>query len=161
MYACVCQYVSMCVFVCACVLYSHKHLNHNRDTNTFTNEHIGKYKTQAETGRFRCSDTNVLLTSNFSSSSRTERQFLKLFRNHTKRTTSFNGRNPTLCPNGRNSTIVFHGPTPISQHHCRTPTSNCLPQWQTAQLTAYIVQSQLPTDSFSKSSNSQDHRFQA
>ena len=60
-------------------------------------------------------------------------------------TTSFNGRNPTLCSNGRNSTIVFHGPTskshlpgrtPTSHHHGRTPTStvchwgrqlNCLP----------------------------------
>ena len=26
---------------------------------------------------------------------------------------------------------------------------NCLPQWQTTQLSAYMVQSQLPTDSFS------------
>ena len=44
--------------------------------------------------------------------------------------TSFNGRNPTLCPHGRNSIIVFHGPTSKSQllgriptsqhHHCRT-----------------------------------------
>ena len=41
------------------------------------------------------------------------------------------------------------------------PNFNCLPQWQTTQLSAYIVQSQLPTDSFSKSSNSQDHRFWA
>ena len=63
-----------------------------------------------------CSGTNVLLlTSEFSLSTRGEIQFLKVFRNHTMQTTSFNGRNPTLCPNGRNSTIVFHGPTSKSQ----------------------------------------------
>ena len=90
-------------------------------------------------------------------------------------TTSFNGRNPTLCPNGRNSTIVFHGPisksqlpgrTLTSQNHDRTPTLwqrtlffmlqwqrlNCLPAWST-------VYSQLSP--FSKSPNSQHHRFRA
>ena len=50
---------------------------------------------------------------------------------------------------------------PTSHHHGSTPNFNCVPQWQTTQLSAYIVQSQLLTDSFSKSSNSQDHRFQA
>ena len=35
----------------------------------------------------------------------------------------------------------------------------CLPLKQTTQLSAYIVHSQLPTDSFWKSSNPQDHRF--
>ena len=35
----------------------------------------------------------------------------------------------------------------------------CLSQWQTTQLSAHIVQSQLLTTSFSKSSDSQDHRF--
>ena len=38
-------------------------------------------------------------------------------------TTSFNGRNPTLCPNGRSSTIVFYGTTSKSPQHGRTPTS--------------------------------------
>ena len=78
---------------------------------------------------------------------RRETQFLKVFRNHTMLTTSFNGRNPTLCPNGRNTTIIFHGltsksplygRTPTSQNHGRTPTltvchwgrqPNCLSTW--------------------------------
>ena len=38
---------------------------------------------------------------------------------------------------------------------------DCLPQLQTTQLSAYMDKSQLPTDSFWKSSNSQDHRFRA
>ena len=56
-----------------------------------------------------------------------------------------------------------HGRTLTSQHYCWTQLLNfiCLPQWQTTQLSAYMVQSQLPTDTFSKSSNSQDHRFRA
>ena len=94
-------------------------------------------------------------------------------------TTSFNGRNLTLCPNGRNSTIVFHGPTskipivwsdPNFSTPWKDPKFNCLSKWQKTQLSAYIVQSQpskclahsqLQTASFSKSSNSQDHRFWA
>ena len=82
-------------------------------------------------------------------------------------TTSFKGRNPILCTNGRNSTIVFHGPTSKSQlltwSNLKSSTSwsdpnfslsrsdhnfNCLSQWQTTQLSAYIIQSQLPADSF-------------
>ena len=118
--------------------------------------------------RLRCSGTNRLLISGFGSSTRGETQFLKLFCNHTMLTTYFNGRNLTLCPKGRNSTIVFHGPTSKSQLPGRTPTSqhdgrnststvshngrqpNFLPTWFTVNL---------PTHSFSKSSNSQDHRF--
>ena len=96
--------------------------------------------------RLLCSGTNAFI--NFwlrFFDTRRETQFLKVFRNYTMLTTSFNGRNLTLCPNGRNSTIVFHGPTSKSQlpgrtstshHHGRTPTStvchwgrqpNCLP----------------------------------
>ena len=41
------------------------------------------------------------------------------------------------------------------------PNFNCLLQWQTTQLSAYIVHSQLPTVFFLKSSNSQDHCFRA
>ena len=58
-------------------------------------------------------------------------------------TTSFNGRNPTLCSNGRNSIIVFHDPTsksplhvriPSSQNHGRAPTSqhHCRTQLQSS-----------------------------
>ena len=76
-------------------------------------------------------------------------------------TTSLNGRNLTLCPNGRNSTIVFHSSTSKSQLPGRTRilnimvgpnfsplwsdlNFNCLPQWQTTQLSPNFVQSQLP-----------------
>ena len=67
------------------------------------------------TGDFVVQVQTHLLTSNSGSSTWGERQFIKVFRNHTMLTTSFNGQNPTLCPNGRNSTIVFHGPTSKSQ----------------------------------------------
>ena len=97
--------------------------------------------------RLRCSGTNGLLISDFGT--KRETQFLKVFRNHTILTTSFNGRNLTLCHNGRNWTIVFHGPTskskvpgrtPISQHHGRN-TTVCL-TGKTAQRPAFIVQRQ-------------------
>ena len=115
-----------------------------------------------------CSDMNRLLTSEFRSSTQGERDaILKSLSYHTILTTSFNGRNSTLYPNGRNSTIVFHDPTLKSQPPGRTPTSQHHGQlqlsasWQTTQLSAYMAQNQFPTDSFSKSSNSQDHSFQA
>ena len=82
-----------------------------------------------------------LLTSGLSST-RGDRQFLKVFRNHTMLTTSFNGRNPTLCPNGRNSTIVFHDPTSRSQLPGRTQLLNCLSLRQTTQLSVYMAQCQ-------------------
>ena len=59
---------------------------------------------------------------NFGSSTRRERHNSY----HTMLTTSFNGRNPAVCPNGRNSTIFFHSPLLISQHHSRTPTSHII-----------------------------------
>ena len=94
---------------------------------------------------------------------------LKSLSYHTMLTTSFNGRNPTLCPNGWNWTIVFHGPTSKSRHgristsphHGRNLTSTVCLNGKTAQLSVYMAKSQLPTDSFSKSSKSQDHRFPA
>ena len=66
-----------------------------------------------------------LLTSDFGSSTRGERQFLKVFHNHTTLTTSFNSWNLTLCPNGRNSTIILHGLT-TSQHYGRTQLLNTM-----------------------------------
>ena len=61
--------------------------------------------------------------------------------------------NSNLRPNCRSSIVCLHGPK-------STPNFNCLPQCQKPQLCAYMAQSQLPTDPFSKSSNSQDHRFE-
>ena len=75
---------------------------------------------------------------------RRERQFLKSLSYHTMLT-----KLPTAWSDPKFS-------TPWSD-----PNFNCLPKWQRTQLSAYIVQNQLPTTSFSKSSNSQDHRFRA
>ena len=41
------------------------------------------------------------------------------------------------------------------------PNFNCLHQWKITQLSVYVAHSQLPNDSFLKSSNSQDHHFRA
>ena len=120
-----------------------------------------------------CSGTNILLwTSDFGSSTRGERQFLKVFRNYTMLTTpsTFSASRGVLdlnssskklnrCCNGRNSTLWQR--TQFSACMLQSQILNCLPQWQRTQLSAHMVQSQLPTDSFSKSSISQDHRFQA
>ena len=69
---------------------------------------------------------------------------------------------------------VFTFSTPWSDPNFSTPWSDsnfstswsdpnfiCLPQWQRTRLSANMVQSQLPTASFLKSSNSQDHHFRA
>ena len=68
---------------------------------------------------------NILLTSGFGSSTRGEGTILKSLSYHIMQTTSFNGRNQTVCPNVRNSTIGFRGPTSKSQLQLygRTPTS--------------------------------------
>ena len=103
---------------------------------------------------------------------RRETQFFKSLSYHTMLTTSFNGRNPTLCPNARNSTIVFHGPT--SNPNClvgpellnnmvgpQLLTIMVGPQLQLSAIEAdnptclpTSSNSQLPIDPFSKSSNS-------
>ena len=68
-------------------------------------------------------------------------------------------------PNNRLPWSNLKIPTAWSELNLSVPWSdfnfNCLPLRQTTQQTAYIVQIQLPTDSFSKSSNSLDHRFRA
>ena len=151
------------------VYYMYTYVNHTiqihrRDSNT-------------QVDSFASGMNVLLLTSEFGSSTRERETILKSLSYHTMLKTPFKGRNPSLCPNGRNSTIVFHGPisnsqlpgrTPTSQHNrqnstCqhqgRTPTVsiswselnfNCLPQWQTTQLSAYIVPSQLLIDVFFK-----------
>ena len=113
------------------VLYTTRLLN----TNTWTG-----------TCELFCSGTNRLLISDFRSLTRGERQFLKVFRNHTMLTTSFNGRNPTLCPNGRNEYRLPRSnpkiPNAWSDSNFSTPWSdqtstvchwgrqpNCLPTW--------------------------------
>ena len=130
--------------------------------------------------RLRCSDTNRLLTSDFWLRFFDTRKetILKSLSYHTMLTTSFNGRNPTLCPNGRNSTIVFHGPTsksqltgwtPTPQHHGQTQLLTIMigPQLQLSAIEAdnptvcLHGPKSTPNSSFSKPSNSQDHRFQA
>ena len=98
-----------------------------------------------------CSVTNRSLISEFGSSTWGERQFFKIFHNHTMITTPLKFR-------------ISHGPISISQLMVGLQlltimvrlNFNCLPLRQTTQLSAYIVQL-----SFSKSSNSQDHHFWA
>ena len=83
---------------------------------------------------------------------------LKSLLYHTMLTTSFNSRNPSLCPNGRNSTIIFHGPTSKAQLPGRTSNSQHHGQnstlWQRTlfsapmaetQLSSCLAHSQLPT----------------
>ena len=107
-----------------------------------------KYKYTSTIGRLKYTGDSVvqvqthLLTSDFGSSTRGERQFLKVFRNHTMLTTSFNGRNTTLYPNGRSSTIVFHSPTSKSQLPGRIPTSQH--HWRT-QLLLSAIEADNPT----------------
>ena len=95
--------------------------------NTKHNKQTQKHR------QLRCSGTNVLLTSWLQFVDTRREAILKSLSYHTMLTTSFNGRNPILCPIGRNSTIVFHGPTsksklpgrtPTSQYHGRYPTSH-------------------------------------
>ena len=70
------------------------------------------------------------------------------------------GRTPTSQHHGRTPTSQHHGQTPTSQHHGRTPTSQHHGRNSTStQLSTYMLHSQLPTDSFSKSSISQAHHF--
>ena len=83
-----------------------------------------------------------------------ERQFLKVLRNHTMLATPQNVR--LILWSNLNLSKTWSVQT--SQHHDRThlltPWSelnfNCLPLRQTTQLSSYMAQSQLPTDSFSK-----------
>ena len=87
-------------------------------------------------------------------------------RNGRKLTCLLPRSNVKLQLHGQTSTSLNHGQTPTSPHHGRNSTL-----WQRtpfsapmaeAQLCACIVQSQIPTDSFSKSlSNSQNQRFRA
>ena len=76
---------------------------------------------------------------------RRETQFFKRLSYHTMLTT------PPMLGTSR-------GPISTSWSD---PNFNCLPLRQTTQLYAYIVQSQLLTNPFSKSSNSQDYHFRA
>ena len=120
-----------------------------------TNTPATPYK--SENRRFCCSDTNILLlTSDFGSSTRGERQFFRVFRNHTMLTIPQHSAH--LVVQSQFFNIMF-GPN-FSQSWL-DPNFNCLPQWQTTQLSVYMARNQLPTDLFSKSSNSQDHRFRA
>ena len=90
------------------------------------------------------------------------------------RTCQHRGRTPTCQNHRRTQTSQHHGRTQTSQHHGWTPTSQQHGRkknlWQRtpfsapvaeAQLSTGIVHSELPTDPFSKFSNSQDHRFRA
>ena len=106
-----------------------------------------------------CSGTNCLFNYLTSVLRHKERDtILKSLSYHTMLTTSFYGWNPTLCPNGRNSTIIFHGPTLKSQLPGRTQlltimvgsNFNCLPQWQTTQLSVYIGPKSTPNWLFFK-----------
>ena len=125
--------------------------------------------------RLRCSGKNVLLlASDFGSSIRGERQFLKVFWNHTMLTTLQHSAHLLVHSQFLNTLVGPNFSTSWSDPYFCTSWSdpnfspswldsnfNCLPQWQTTQLSAYMAQNQLPTASFSKSSNSPDHRFRA
>ena len=77
--------------------------------------------------------------------------------------------NPTLCLHGQSQPPTpwpdFNFSASLSELNFSTllsdPNFNRLPQWQINQLSVYMAQSQLPTDSFSKSSTSQDRCFWA
>ena len=84
-----------------------------------------QYKTQADSV---VQIQTHLLTSGFGSLTRGERQFLKVFHNHTMLTTP-----PTFT-----HLVVQFLNTMVG------PNFNCLPLRQTTQLSAYIVQNQLP-----------------
>ena len=94
-----------------------------------------------------------------------ERQFLKVFPNHTMLTTppKFGiSRGPILISQlvvGLQLLTIIVAPN--FSPSWSDPNFNCLPLRWTTQLSAYTAQSQLTTESFSKSSNSQDHCFLA
>ena len=72
------------------------------------------------------------------------KQFLKIFSNILcKQNSQMPGRTPNFSTSWSDSNF------------------NCLPKWQRTQLSPTWPKVNLPTDSFSKSSNSQDHRFLA
>ena len=155
------------------VLYSHSH-NHNNNKSTYTNKKHNRL-TQIHR-RLRCFGTNAFI--NFwvqFFDTRIERQFLKDFLNYTMLTTlqrsetSFGVLGLNSQHHGRTHLLnIMVGPQllnfivrPNFSPSLLDPKFNCLPQWQTTQLSVYISQSQLPTDYSSKSSNSRDHRFWA
>ena len=110
----------------------------------------------------------VLLTSDFGSLTRGER-WNSYYANHPQysahlgvqvRTSQHHRQNSTFSPHGRTptSTVCLNGRQPnslstSSKVNSQLSTSlsdlnfNCLPQWQTTQLSVYIAQSQLPTAS--------------
>ena len=98
----------------------------------------------------------LLLTSDFSSSTRGERQFLKVFHNHTMLPTPQRSVHLVIQSQFLNITVRPNFSTSWSD-----PNFNCLPLRQTTQLSAYMAPKSTPNWRFSKSSNSQDHCFQA
>ena len=102
------------------MLYSHKHLNHNSKTNTYSGknrqiqiQHIGG---DSLLFRYECFINFWLRLFD----TRRETQFLKVFRNHTMLTPP-----PTFSTScGPVSTSPHHGRTPTSPHHGRNSTKS-------------------------------------
>ena len=115
-----------------------------------------KQRNQYTSGLKYTGTNGLLLTSEFASSTQGERQFLNVFRNCTLLTTPQNSAHLVVQSQFLNTMVGLNFSPSWPEHNI-----NCLPQWQITQLSAYMAQSQLPTDSFSKSSNPQDHRFRA
>ena len=92
-----------------------------------------------QTGEFHCSRTNVLLlTSEFGSSTRGERQFLKVFRNHTMLTTPQNVRHISWC---FRSQFIFAG-RDLQNLTAAATVENSI-QWQRTQFSAPMAEAQL------------------
>ena len=124
--------------------YNHNHndINNNDTTNIYSNTQY-KYR---RTLLFQV--RTVLLTSDFSSSTRGERHSSD-YANHLQHVAHL---------------VMFKisvGRDPKHPTTSSTAQIQILPQWQRTQLSATMAQSQLSTDSFSKFSNSQDHLFSA
>ena len=128
---------------------------------------IFKYSQIQSTGILCYSDTNGLLTSDFSSSTQGERQFRKVFHNHTMLTPpptfgtsrgvlDLNSSSPLQRLKTQLYSRELHSLPQWQELNCLPAWSNlnfnCLPQWQRTQVSAYMVQCQLSTESFSKSS---------
>ena len=131
-------------FCCIDIIFSNVR-NNNADTNT-------QHKCR-RTLLFRYESIYQLL--DFGSSTQGERQFLKVFAN--PRISDPNARCILWCLRSL-SVEVRKTPTTSSTRWTNPQLST---QWQRTQFSAYMVQSQISTASFLKSSNSQDHLFWA
>ena len=143
------------------MLYSHNQIQANTNASglkyTGENKYTGRTQVDTNTGGLHCSATNVLFITWLRFFDKRRETILKSLSYHRMLTTP--QRSVHVVDQSQFLNIMV-GPN-FSIPSWSDPNFNGLPLRQTTQLSAYIVHNQLPTNSFSKSSNYQDNRFRA